>query len=525
MQTASQQPNSVIRFGVFEADVHAGELRRNGIRVKIQDLPFRALKLLLDNPNEILSRDQFRHALWPEGVFVDFDHGISSAINRLRDALGDSADNPIFLETVERRGYRWIAPLRPTSPPEPPLLLVVKPESLNEAYQENRYDAHIQVRNYVAAVRGSRSKWTFVLPVLALLVAAWGFRPVYRAAKASTKKPALVSRPPDSAQHAAYAEAQQFYLEGRFYWEKRTPDGLNKAVDSFTQAIVHDPNYAPAYVGLADCYNLMREYTLMPASEAYPRALAAAKKAVELDDQSSEAHASLAFALFWGKWDAAGAEREFRRAIDLNPENPVAHHWYATFLSAGGRHAQAIAEIDRAQTLDPASKSIVADRGDLLWSAGRRDEGIALLKHLEAIEPDFISPHRYLKVVYFASEDYPSYLEEWKKEATLMQDAASLKVVDAAQKGFAAGGVQGMLQNVLMLQKKLYARGLQSPYTLAETDSLLGNKKEALQYLKIAYDKHDESAVGLGTDSAFSNLRGDPAYTELSARVGLPPRH
>ena len=525
MQTASPQPPSVVRFGVFEADVYAGELRRNGIRVKIQDGPFRALKLLLDHPNEVLSRDQFRRALWPEGVFVDFDHGISSAINRLRDALGDSADNPIFVETIERRGYRWIAPLRPTSPPEPPLLLVVKAESPKGDRQENHYDARIEARKDFVALRGLRSKWTFVLPVLALLVAAWGFRPVYRAAKASTKKPALVSRPPDSVQHAAYVEAQQFYLEGRFYWEKRTPDGLNKAVDSFTQAIVHDPNYAPAYVGLADCYNLMREYTLMPAGEAYPRALAAAKKAVELDDQSSEAHASLAFALFWGKWDAAGAEREFRRAIDLNPENPVAHHWYATFLSAEGRHTQALAEIDRAQTLDPASKSIVADKGDLLWLAGRHDEAIALLKQLEATEPDFVSSHRYLKMVYFANEDYPSYLEEWKKEATLMQDAASLKIVDAAQKGFATAGAQGMLHNILTLQKRLYARGLESPYSLAETDSLLGNKREALQYLRIAYDKHDESAVGLGTDSAFSNLRGDPAYTELSARVGLPPRH
>jgi len=522
MQPASQQPPSVVRFGAFEADVHSGELRRNGIRVKIQDLPFRALKLLLDHPNEVLSRDQFRHALWPEGVFVDFDHGISSAINRLRDALGDSADNPIFVETVERRGYRWIAPVQLPTPPEPPLLVVVKPEIREEARNDDRKTARKEVE---AARAPFRPKWTVVFPVVALLLAAWGFRPVYRPAKASTKKQIVVPRPPDSAQHTAYAEAQQFYLEGRFFWEKRTPAGLNKALDSFTQAIVHDPNYAPAYVGLADCYNLMREYTLMPANEAYPRALAAAKKAVELDDQSSEAHASLAFALFWGTWDAASAEREFRRAIDLNPENPVAHHWYATFLSAVGRHTQALAEIDRAQTLDPASKSIVADRGDLLWSAGRRDEGIALLKHLEATEPDFISPHRYLKMVYFASADYPSYLDEWKKEATLMHDSASLKIVNAAQKGFAAAGAQGMLQNVLMLQKKLYARGLQSPYSLAETDSLLGNKKEALQYLRIAYDKHDESAVGLGADSAFSNLRGDPVYTELSARVGLPPRN
>src|SRR3984893_18310046 len=107
---SARQPSPVIRFGVFEADVLSGELRKGGAKVKIQDLPFRALSLLLSRPNEVLSRDQFRRALWPEGVFVDFDHGISSAINRLRDALGDSADNPVFIETVERRGYRWIAP-------------------------------------------------------------------------------------------------------------------------------------------------------------------------------------------------------------------------------------------------------------------------------------------------------------------------------------------------------------------------------------------------------------------------------
>ena len=111
---------------------------------------------------------------------------------------------------------------------------------------------------------------------------------------------------------------------------------MNKSVDYFTQAIVHDPNYAPAYVGLANSYNLLREYTLMPASEAYPRALAAARRAVELDDQSSEAHASLAFALYYGTWDAAGAEREFRRAIELNPNSAVAHHWYATYLATLG---------------------------------------------------------------------------------------------------------------------------------------------------------------------------------------------
>jgi Tfp pilus assembly protein PilF len=248
-------------------------------------------------------------------------------------------------------------------------------------------------------------------------------------------------------------------------------------VDSFTQAIVHDPNYAPAYVGLADCYNLLREYTLMPATEAYPRALAAAQKAVELDDQSSEAHASLAFALFYGTWNASDADREFRRALDLNPNNAGAHHWYATYLATVGRNSESVEEIERAQALNPASKSVLADKGDLLWLAGRHDEGTALLRQLETTEPDFVSPHRYLKGISFITGDYPRYLEEWKKEATLMHDSAALKLVEAAERAFADGGGQGMLRSMIALQQKLYQRGMLSPYSLAQTNSLLGRKQ------------------------------------------------
>jgi hypothetical protein len=158
----------------------------------------------------------------------------------------------------------------------------------------------------------------------------------------------------------------------------------------------------------------------------------------------------------------------------------------------------------------------------LLWSSGRQDEGAALLKQLEAAEPDFVSPHRYLKGIYFASGDYSLYLEEWKKEATLMRDNPSLKLVEAAEKGFAAGGKPGMLQNVRELQQKLYERGQEPAYALAETDSLLGNKKEALHYLQIAFDKHDEGTVQVGSNTGFNNLHSDPAYQSLIARIGLP---
>lgn len=509
MQTVTQT-GEVVRFGVFEADLSLGELRKNGTKIKVQELPFRALKLLLSHPNQVLSRDQFRQALWPDGVFVDFDHSISSAINRLRDALGDSAENPIFIQTIERRGYRWIAPIHvPEAGAQPdgdrPGPVLIKSQAVTQVARAGSLFSW---------------RWSLLFPVAALLFLVWVIWPSHRPARAGNVP--TTSNPVPASRQSETSEAEQFYLKGRFYWEKRTPEGLNKALDFFTQAIVHDQNYAPAYVGLADCYNLLREYTLMPASEAYPRALAAAQKAVELDDHSSEAHASLAFASFWGNWDVAGAEREFRRAIELNPNNAVAHHWYATYLSAIGRHPESLGEIERAQTLEPASKAIIADKGNLLCAAGRCDEGIALLKQLETAEPDFVSPHRYLKDAYFETGDYPSYLREWKTEAVLMKDSSCLKVVDAATRGYAAGGRQGMLQSIRAQQASLYQQELISPYSLAQTNATLGNKEDAMQLLRLAYAKHDERVIQIASDPAFASMRQEAAFHGLVSRLGLP---
>ncbi len=508
MQSTASQ-DDVVRFGVFEADLRSGELRRNGIKVKLQELPFRALKLMLSRPNEVLSREEFRKALWPDGVFVDFDHGISSAINRLRDALKDSADNPVFVETVERRGYRWIAPLR---------RMTFAPEVLPQVDEAKPIPAPM-----VPALTSPRRKWIWALPAILIIVMAWSFRPSSRAARAGSRAaPGLNVGAEASPRPSANPEAEDFYLKGRFYWSKRTPEDLNQAVDFFTQSIVHDPNYAPAYVGLADCYDLLREYSVMPDNEAYPRALAAARKAVELDDKFSEAHASLAFVSFYGMWDAATADREFRRAIELDPKNAVAHHWYATYLMTLRRFPEALAEIERAQALDPTSKSILADRGEILFQAGRADEAVSLLKQMETAEPDFASPHHYLKQIYFAASDYRNYLAEMRKEAMLRHDDVALALADAGDKGLAANGGEGMLRVLLPLQKKMFEQGRFSPYVLAETLSLLGNKREALAYLKSDFDRHDEIFPWVEGDPAFNNLHDEPAYRELVASLGFP---
>ncbi len=317
-------------------------------------------------------------------------------------------------------------------------------------------------------------------------------------------------------------DAEQFYLKGRYYWNKRTPDDLNKALDYFMQAIVHDPNYSQAYVGMADCYNLLREYTLMPSSEAYPRALAAAKKAVELDDQSSEAHASLAFASFFGMWDVTTGEREFRRAMDLNPNNPAPHHWYANALLALHRLPEALAEIDRAQALDPASSAILADKANILGVVGRRDEALSLLKQMESRDPSFRSPHLYLKGVYLRNCDYPDYISELRKDALLVHDDSALAIATAAEKGFAAGGARGMFEAILQVQKRLYAQNSVPPTALAQTFALLGNNHEALRYLKAAYEQRDSSLLFVKIYFEFNNLHDEPAYRDLLARMNLP---
>ena len=519
----SSEPQTVVRFGVFEADLRAGDLRKKGTRVKIQDLPFRALGVLLSRPNEVVTREEFRQALWPQDVFVDFDRAISSAIKRLRDALGDPAENPIFIETIERRGYRWIAPtsIAPTSGVPTSSTVTLLASDAREAKLEPAVSSESVPDSLISPpaflFRSRKSEYAAL--VLALLLVAgimfFGFHRI----KAAGNSPHSAA---NAGLHPANQEAKDLYLQGRYYWNKRTPEDLQKAVDYFTQAIVHDPGYSDGYVGLADCYNLLREYSAMKSSEAYPRALAAARKAVELDDKSSQAHASLAFVSFWGMWDAATADREFRRAIELDPNNANAHHWYSPVLGTMGRYPEALTEIERAQALDPTSKSVLADKGIILYGMGRRQEALDLLRQMEKAEPEFVSPHRYLQRIYLDMGDYSNYLVELRKSAVLSHDSGGLVVASAAEKGYASGGAHAMFENIRNEQQKLYDQGNFSSLALAGSCALEGNKRDALKYLKIAYDQHEDDVVGLAGNRLFDNLHDDPEMQRILAGVKIP---
>jgi tetratricopeptide (TPR) repeat protein len=377
-------------------------------------------------------------------------------------------------------------------------------------------------RRDAARASGAASQWQktlYAVVVLAILAVAGILIVTRRNSSARAARMATSGSVP----HVIDPDAKQFYLKGIYYFNKRTPETLNQAVDFFTQAVVRDPQYAEAYVGLADCYNLLREYSVMPAAEAYPRAQAAAKRAIALDDSLSGAHSSLAFVDFYWSWDVAGAQREFKRALELDPKSVLAHHWYATFLLALGRLPESLQEIDKAQQLDPMSASILADKGLILFHNGQKEQAVALLKQVENTEPDFLSPHNYLSTIYFLQGDYRQYLAEARKSATLLHNERRLAIVAASEKGFASGGQRGMLNAMLKEQVSLHEKGQESAYSLAGTYAELGQKKEALDDLENSYQKREPEIVSIRIDPWLGNLHDEARYRELLAKIGLPP--
>jgi tetratricopeptide (TPR) repeat protein len=322
---------------------------------------------------------------------------------------------------------------------------------------------------------------------------------------------------------AANPVAEELYLRGLYYWNKRTPDDLQRAADLFVQAIVVDPKFAPAYSGLADSYNLLREYSAMPSESAYPRAKIAAERAIALDDQLAPAHRSLAYVDFYWTWDLEGAQHEFERALALDPLSATTHHWYANCLMQLGRFADARAQIDRAQELEPTSKAILSDKGLLLWLSGQPEEGVKLLKEIETSDPDFLSPHSYLWHYYLSTGDDRDALAEMHQTATLGHNAQLGELAVEAERGFQRGGHTGALQAMVALQRQRLARGEQSAFRVAETEAQLGEDSSAMVHLQEAYDSHDNEMTSLRSDVLLRPLHRDTAFRRILVRVGLPP--
>jgi TolB-like protein/DNA-binding winged helix-turn-helix (wHTH) protein/Flp pilus assembly protein TadD len=634
---------SVLRFGTYEVSFQSGEVRKAGVRIRVQQQPMKLLEILLERPGEVVTREELRSRVWPSESFGDFDQAVNVAIAKLRNALGDSAENPRYIETIPKRGYRFIADVsvvgvdaltkRPESPAgnlpgtqlgrqvqgdgsavarkprawltprivvvlalvlslpilavwllrlrgRPPggirSLAVLPLDNLSgDASQDYFADgmtdelitdlAQIRAlrvisRTSVMSYKGARKP----LPEIAreLNVDAVVEGTVLRSGEQVRITAQLIQAPADKhlwaqsyegnlrdtlvlQKEVARAIAEQIrievtpqeqaalksakaidpeafvaYLKGRYFWNKRTSDGLKKALDYFNQAVAKDPNYAAAYSGLADTYALLGDwqYAVMTPKEALPRAKAAAMKALELDDSLSEAHTSLAFCLDGFDWDFEAAGKEFRRALELNPGYATAHHWYAWHLSLIGRNSEAIAEMRKAENLDPFSLIINADLAELLLIAHSPDESVQQSRKTIEMDPGFALAHNQLAQAYLEKHMFAEAIAELQKAIQL--SGGSPTCTANLARAYAASGRKAEAEGLLDDLKKRSTPGYPHASEIAMVYAALGDKNQGMTWLEKGYEARFNPGVLLRP--GFDPLRSDSRFQDLVRRIGLP---
>jgi serine/threonine-protein kinase len=317
------------------------------------------------------------------------------------------------------------------------------------------------------------------------------------------------------------AEAYQFYLKGRYFWNQRSAEGIRKAVDQFQQAIDRDPNYALAYTGLADCYLLLEQYAGVPSSETIPKARPAVERALQLDDSLAEAHTSMA-SVYETLWQWSKAEEEYKRAISLNPNYPTAHHWYQILLRSQGRLDEALAEIKLAQQLDPLAPILELNLATIYFEKNDFDSALIHARRILEINPKFPLAHEVFGEVYLKQGRYAEAVAEFEQDVAADRTAYSLSSLGYASA--LAGRRDQSLAIVKELEEK-YAKHEALGQYVAAVYVGLGDKDKAFYWLEKEFQSH---GGGLPLDVVavhgfFYSLRGDPRYTNLVARMGLKP--
>ena len=315
-------------------------------------------------------------------------------------------------------------------------------------------------------------------------------------------------------------EAYGLYLKGRNAWNKRTEDGLRQGIDYFQQAIQIDPNYAPAYAGLADCHNMLVVYGVQQPKDGFPKAKEAAIKALEIDESLAEAHTSLAFIEFRWDWDRVEAEREFQQAIKHQPSYQPAHQWYSSYLVALERFDEAIAEAKRTQELEPFSLIASSHLGWIYYLAGKNDEAIEQCTRILDLDSNFFPALRYRGLAYVEKGMYREAINDFQKAVKLSGSSLMLAVLG---QGYAASGQKAEAQKVLSELRDLQDKRYVSPYTVAGIYAGLGDKDQAFKWLEKAFEARDIWIVNLKVDPVFTKLRSDRRFPDLLLRTGLRP--
>jgi TolB-like protein/DNA-binding winged helix-turn-helix (wHTH) protein/Tfp pilus assembly protein PilF len=658
MSVASAIPGTVFRFGVFEADVSAGELRRNGHKLRLSEQPLQILLMLLERPGEIISREELRGRLWHDQSFGDFDHGLNNAVLRLREALGDSSDNPRFIATVHRRGYRIIAPVQLVLPAQKPgeettgevetpaaisnqILVPVGPPGLTTSEGlawPVRLAANLGLRRkliafaLIALCAGvllivSLIAWSahkaagapaslVVLPLenlsgdpnqdyfadgmtddlIANLAKIRSLRVISRStamAYKGTRRPlsqiarelhvdavveGTVLRVGDrvritaelvqvSSDHHLWAdtyesqmgdvlalqnrvssaivneirinltpgdrerlagspsvhpEAYENYLKGRYYWNKRTSQSLTRAIGYFGQAVQQDSRYALAYAGLADSYSILGATIFGSVStvEAAGKAKDAAEKALALDPQMAEAQTSLATVKFNYDWDWSGAESDFRRAIQLDPNYATAYQRYSLYLMAMGRVQSSLEQIDRARQLDPLSISINFSDGWRLYLARQYANAAQQLRDTLEMDPSNGLVHLILGQTYEYMGNTEAALTEFREAARLSPGTPLMTAGLAA--AYARSGNRPEALKLLASLSMQAQHEYVSPYYIAVVYAALGESNQALDWLDKAYADRSNGLVFLKMDPDLDPLRGNPRFKAIQKKLQFP---
>jgi TolB-like protein/Flp pilus assembly protein TadD len=571
-----QQSRGTVRFGAFEVNRQAGELRKQGAKVKLQEQPFQILQMLLEHPGEVVTRDELQKRIWPTDTFVDFEQGLYNAIKRLREALGDSPETPRYIETLPRRGYRFCGSLA-TSRSHIESIAVLPLENLSrdpdqEYFADGMTEAlitslakisalHVISRtsamrykktdkslpqiarelNVDAVVEGTVQRSRHRVCISAQLIEAstdthlWAesyerdLRDVLalqaEVAQAIAREVRVKLTPQEQAHfaqvHPVDPEAYEAYLKGRYHWNRRSGIGFAKGVQYFQQAIAKDPTYAVAYAGLADCHSFLGAWGSIPPDEGCGKGKNLAVQAIEMDPGLAEAHASLAWATMWYDYDFLAAEREFERSIELNPRYAIAHGWFGFYLAMMGRYEEAYTEIIRALRLDPHSSALHYAFGVLYWSGRRYDQAIEQYQRALDLEPANAMAHGFLGIAYLCKSLHEPAIGAARKSVQFSQGASSF--VALVGETYAATGYRDDAHKVLEQLQELSKHGYVTPYLVARIYTALGNKDEAFRWLEIGYREREALMVFLKIDPRLDALRSDPRFQDLLGRMNFPP--
>jgi TolB-like protein/Flp pilus assembly protein TadD len=575
MQTLHPSRGTV-RFDLFEVDFQAGELRKQGAKVKLQEQPFQILQALLEHPGEVVTREELQKRIWPADTFVDFEQGLYNAIKRLREALGDSPETPHYIETLPRRGYRFIGtfaisaarieslavlPLENLSgDPEQEYFADGMTEALitslakvgalrvisrTSAMRYKKSDKSLpqiaKELNVEAVVEGTVLRSGKRLRISAQLVQAttdthlWAesyerdlrdvlaLQDELARAIASEIQVKLTSRDHErfARAHPVHPEAYETYLKARYYWNKFIPEGIRRAVEYFQQAIAIDPSYAAAYTGLADCASRLGWLGFVSPDRGFAAAKAAAQKAVEMDPELAEAHGSLGWAIMHYDWDCNAAEKEFRRALELNPNYATVSHFLAPCLLAMGRSDDSIAEIKRVLRLDPLSLIVNMSAAAILFQTRRFDESIEYSRKALELDPNFASARWILGCAYERKGMHEPAIAELRK-AIQLSDGHAL-YISALGHIYASAGRRDDALKILEQLKELSKQRYVMPNWMAQICACLNERDEAFRWLEKVYE--DRSAWGVYTrcgDILLDNLRPDPRFQDLLRRMNFP---